>query len=441
MMNGLIQPQAIDLEEIVLGAILLESNALEEILELLTEDSFYKHEHQIVFKAILDLNKSNTNIDLLTVVDQLKKNNDLERCGGSFFIGKLTNRVAGSANILTHAKIIKEKELRRKAIIIATSLSNNSYDDTEDIFDTLVKFSLECSKLISIGESKQIRKLNEVIIENHQLRTIPKIGVKSKFNHLPDYESGKLYIIAGRPGMGKTTFTINESYHYSKSNVVLFFSLEMSANEIVTKIESLESRIESFRLNKNRIHRDEEQKYNGLTLLDTNFYIDDTPAIDLQHIKTKANKLKNKHGLGMIVIDYLQLMKGDKNGNREQEISSITRGLKEISKSFGVPVIALSQLSRAVESRANKRPQLSDLRESGSIEQDADVVSFLYRPYYYAEQSGDEELKRITPENLVEYIIAKNRGGSLGIKELSCNLAISEFTNKEEFKITEETPF
>jgi len=207
----------------------------------------------------------------------------------------------------------------------------------------------------------------------------------------------------------------------------------------------LESRIPSWRIEKNNIYRDELQKYDKLKLVDHNFYIDDTPSITLTHLKTKASKLKKEKGLSMIIVDYLQLMKGDTNGNREQEIGSLSRGLKELAKLLEVPIIVLSQLSRAVETRANKKPMLSDLRESGSIEQDADVVMFLFRPMYYALASGDMELIDATDKNLVEVIVAKNRGGKVGLFEVSCDLEISEFRNKDQFcedlEIDENPPF
>jgi replicative DNA helicase len=446
MIDAKIQPQAIDLEEMIIGAIMLEADAYERITDLINEDTFYLDAHKRIFKSFKNIKENNQSIDFLTVSDDLKKNGNLEKVGGNYFVVGLTNKVASSANIEQHARIIKEKELRREMILICNKAMNSAYNDTVDIFDNVIDVSLKTAKLLEVGSSKKLDKLNDVIIFNHKDRLIEKTGEKSKFKEIPDFQKGKLYIIAGRPAMGKTTYAINEAYNFSKSSNVLMISLEMSSSEIVTKIESLESRIPSFRIEKNKIYKNEEQKYDKLKLLNTNFYIDDTAEVTLMHIKTKATKLKNDEGLGMIVIDYLQLMTGNTKGNREQEISSITRGLKKLAKSLDIPVIALSQLSRAVESRQNKRPMLSDLRESGSIEQDADVVSFLFRPYYYAELSGDKELMNATDKNLAEVITAKNRGGQVKTTELSCDLSISEFTDKKEFLtdgefIQEEAPF
>mgnify|MGYP003634673493 CR=1 FL=1 len=430
-MNGLIQPQAIELESIILGAILLESEAYGKACQIINADSFYLEKNQIIFECFNNINKDNLNIDTITLIEYLKKVNKLDYVGGMLYVAELTSTISSSANIEQHARIIKEKELRRELITLAHESIKKAYDNTSDVFDNLINLSLQTSTLLDNNSTKEVEKLNDLIVFNHKDRLIEKIGQKSKFENVPDYEKGKLIIMAGRPAMGKTTFAINEAYHFSKDNTVGFFSLEMTANEIATKIESLESRIPMQRLTKNKIYSNETEKYDNLKRLNTKLFIDDTPAITLQNLKAKAVKMKKKHGLNMIVIDYLQLMKGDNKGNREQEISSITRGLKELAKALEIPIIALSQLSRAVESRQNKRPMLSDLRESGSIEQDADMVGFLFRPYYYAEQSGDANLMQQTDKDAVDYIIAKNRGGMCETIELSCDLSISEFRDKE----------
>lgn len=444
-MKALIQPQAVELEEIILAAILLEADAFDKISEIITENTFYKENHRHIYDACKKIKRQNLSIDMISVIEQLKKDGNLEKIGGYLEIAQLTSKVSSSANIEQHARIIKEKELRREIISIAHESIKNAYDDTFDTFENIVNASLHTTNLLEAGSNTKLDKLNDVIIQNHKDRLLPKEGQRSKFDGLPDYKKGKVYILAARPGMGKTTFAINEGYKFSKDGVVLMASLEMPSTEIVTKIESLESRIPSWRIEKNNIYRDELQKYDKLKLVDHNFYIDDTPAITLTHLKTKASKLKKEKGLSMIIVDYLQLMKGDTNGNREQEIGSLSRGLKELAKLLEVPIIVLSQLSRAVETRANKKPMLSDLRESGSIEQDADVVMFLFRPMYYALASGDRELIDATDKNLVEVIVAKNRGGKVGLFEVSCDLEISEFRNKDKFcedlEIDENPPF
>lgn len=432
-MKALIQPQAVELEEIILAAIILESDAFDKVSEIITENTFYNEHNKRIYEACKKLKIQNVSIDMFSVIEQLKKDGNLEIVGGHYTIAQLTSKISSSANIEQHARIIKEKELRREMIAIAHESIKNAYDETFDTFENIVNASLHTTNLLEAGSNTKLDKLNDVIIQNHKDRLLPKEGQRSKFDGLPDYKKGKVYILAARPGMGKTTFAINEGYKFSKDGVVLMASLEMPSTEIVTKIESLESRIPSWRIEKNNIYRDELQKYDKLKLVDHNFYIDDTPAITLTHLKTKASKLKKEKGLSMIIVDYLQLMKGDTNGNREQEIGSLSRGLKELAKLLEVPIIVLSQLSRAVETRANKKPMLSDLRESGSIEQDADVVMFLFRPMYYALASGDRSLIDATDKNLVEVIVAKNRGGKVGMFEVSCDLEISEFRNKDQF--------
>ena len=444
-MKANIPPQALDLEEIILAALLIESDAFDKVSELITENTFYKDNHKHIYSACKSIKRQNLSIDMMSVIEQLKKDGNLEVIGGPLEIANLTSKVASSANIEQHARILKEKELRREMILICSEAIKNSYNETIDTFENIVNVSLQSTNLLESGSNTKLDKLNDVIIQNHKDRLLPKEGQKSKFDGLPDYKKGKVYIIAARPGMGKTTFAINEGYKFSKDGVVLMASLEMPSSEITTKIESLESRIPSWRIEKNKIYREEEQRYDKLKLVDTNFYIDDTPAITLTHLKTKASKLKKEKGLSMIIVDYLQLMRGDTKGNREQEIGSLSRGLKELAKLLEVPVLVLSQLSRAVETRSNKKPMLSDLRESGSIEQDADVVTFLFRPMYYALASGDQSLIDATDKHLVEVIVAKNRGGQVGKYDINCNLEISEFSNKnnftEDLEIDENPPF
>ena len=425
--HGKIPPQALDLEEAVLGAMMLESDRLAEVIEVLKPEVFYKENHQIIFSAIQRLFGHNEPVDILTVTEELRNSGELDIAGGPYFITMLTNRVASAANIEFHSRIILQKFIQRELIRVSSDIIKEAYEDTTDVFDLLDKaetglFSISES---SIGKSYMDMQsiIKEAIKEIAAARTQEgKLrGVGSGFTELDRITSGwqksDLIIIASRPGMGKTAFALtmarNAAIDFKKP--VAVFSLEMSSISLVTRLISSETEIPQEKLRRGSMEDHEWAQLNARisSLIDAPLYIDDTAALSIFDLRAKCRRLKAHHDIQMVIVDYLQLMQGsqDARGNREQEISSISRALKTLAKELNIPVIALSQLSRAPEKRsAAAKPILSDLRESGSIEQDADMVMFIYRPEYYkidVDESGD------STSGVAEISIAKNRNGPL----------------------------
>jgi replicative DNA helicase len=426
---GKVPPQAIELEMAVLGALMLEKDALTNVIDILKVESFYKESHKVIFQAILDLFTDSQPIDLLTVTSQLRKSGTLEIAGGAFYITELTSKVASAANIEYHSRIITEQAIKRDLIRISSVIQKDAFEDTTDVFDLLDKME---QSLFEISE-KNIRKnysdmrsiMRDAIVELEERKNQKDglTGVPSGFTALDRVTSGwqksDLVIIAARPAMGKTAFVLsvlrNAAVDHSKP--VAIFSLEMSAIQLVNRLISSEAELDSEKIKKGSLadHEWAQLVHKTAKLSKAPLFVDDTPALSILELRAKARKLKAQHDIQMIVIDYLQLMSGDTKGggggNREQEIASISRALKKIAKELNIPVIALSQLSRAVETRGgDKRPQLSDLRESGSIEQDADMVMFLYRPEYYG---FNEDESGASLMGVGEVIIAKHRNGSL----------------------------
>lgn len=422
---GKLPPQALDLEEAILGALMLEKNALTAVVEFLRPEHFYSDQHKEIFQAIIDLFKSSEPVDMRTVVAQLRKNGKLEVAGGAFYIAELTSKVSSAANIEYHARIIIEMAIKRDLIQIASQVHHEAYEDTTDVFDLLDKTE---QSIFQISDSN-LRK-NYDNMKSLMFRAIQELqekknhkdgltGVPSGFSRLDRVTSGwqksDLVIIAARPGMGKTAFIVSALRNAAVdfNHAVAIFSLEMASLQLVNRLISAEAELESEKIKKGNLAEFEWQQLVHKTnrLSSAPIFIDDTPALSILELRAKCRRLKAEHNIQMIVIDYLQLMKGEAGGNREQEIASISRALKGIAKELNVPVIALSQLSRGVETRGgDKRPQLSDLRESGSIEQDADIVMFLYRPEYYK----ITELEDGTPaQGMAEVIIAKHRNGGL----------------------------
>ncbi|MFN8355916.1 MAG: replicative DNA helicase [Spirosomataceae bacterium] len=431
---GKIPPQSLDLEEAVLGALMLEKDALTAVIDILKPESFYKEAHQRIFKAILTLFQNSEPIDLLTVNNQLRSTGEIELAGGTMYLTELTGRVNSAANIEFHARKIVEHAIKRYLISIASEIQRDAYEDTTDVFQLLDKTE---QALFYVTESN-IRKnfqdmasimraaLEELEAKKHHVDGLT--GVPSGFSALDRITSGwqrtELIIIAARPGMGKTAFVVSALRNAAVDfqHAVAIFSLEMSSVQLVNRLISAEAEIESEKLRKGSLAQHEwAQLHHKITkLTSAPIFIDDTPALSILELRAKCRRLKAQHDIQLVVIDYLQLMSGDSSGkgggNREQEIASISRALKNLAKELNVPVIALSQLSRAVETRGGeKRPQLSDLRESGSIEQDADMVMFLYRPEYYG-ITQDENGNPV--QGIGEVIIAKNRSGSLDTVQL-----------------------
>lgn len=426
---GKLPPQAIDLEEAVLGALMLEKDALTAVVDILTPESFYKDSHKVIYQAILDLFNASEPIDLLTVTNQLRKTGQLEIAGGAYFITELTSRVSSAANIEYHARIITEQAMKREMIHIASEIQRDAYEETTDVFELLDKME---QSLFEISENN-IRKnyadmrsiMREAIneLEGKKGQKDGLTGVPSGFTALDRVTSGwqksDLVIIAARPAMGKTAFVLSvlRNAAVDHNRPVAIFSLEMSSIQLVNRLISSEAELDSEKIKKGNLadYEWEQLIHKTSKLSSAPLFVDDTPALSILELRAKCRRLKAQSDIQLIVIDYLQLMSGDSKGgnggNREQEISSISRALKKIAKELNVPVIALSQLSRAVETRGgDKRPQLSDLRESGAIEQDADIVMFLYRPEYYGITETEEGQ---STAGLGEVIIAKHRNGSL----------------------------
>ena len=431
---GKLPPQAVDLEEAVLGALMLEKDALSAVIDILKPDIFYKEAHQKIFEAISTLFQKSSPVDILTVTAQLRQQGDLEMVGGAYYITELTNRVASAANIEFHARIISQKYIQRELIRISTEIINNAYEDTTDIFDLLDHAEKNLFDIAQNNLRRDSRRMDDIVRES--LESLEKLkdrvdgltGVASGFTALDRMTSGwqpsDLVIIAARPAMGKTAFVLscarNAAVQFNKPVVV--FSLEMSSVQLVNRLISGETEIEQEKIRKGNLAEWEWQQLHSKIgkLTEAPLFIDDTPGLNIFEFRAKCRRLKAQYDIQMIIIDYLQLMHGKgegKGGNREQEIGSISRALKSVAKELNVPVIALSQLSRAVENRpgGSKRPMLSDLRESGSIEQDADMVLFLYRPEYYG--LTEDENGQPTA-GIGEVIIAKHRNGETGVVPL-----------------------
>ncbi len=445
---GKLPPQAVDLEEAVLGALMLEKDALSAVIDILKPEIFYKDSHQKIFQAIQVLFIKSSPVDILTVTAQLRQQGDLEMVGGAYYITELTNRVASAANIEYHARIISQKYIQRELIKISTEIINNAYEDTTDIFDLLDSAEKNLFEIAQNNLRRDSRKMDDIIRES--LDSIEKLkdkvdgltGVASGFTALDRITSGwqpsDLVIIAARPAMGKTAFVLscarNAAVQFNKPVVV--FSLEMSSVQLVNRLISGETEIEQEKIRKGNLAEWEWQQLHSKIgrLTEAPLFIDDTPALNIFEFRAKCRRLKAQYDIQLIIVDYLQLMhgKGDsKSGNREQEIGSISRALKSVAKELNVAVIALSQLSRAVENRpgSSKRPMLSDLRESGSIEQDADMVLFLYRPEYYGLE--EDEQGRSTA-GIGEVIIAKHRNGEVGTVPLRFVGKYVKFVDLEE---------
>ncbi len=430
LQDGRLPPQAVELEEAVLGALMLEKDALTTVIDILQPASFYKDAHQEIFSAIQNLFQKSEPVDILTVTHELKTAGKLEIAGGAYYISQLTNRVASAANIEFHARIIAQKHIQRELIRISTNTITNAYDDTADVFDLLDTAERDLFSVVEGNIRKNYDKMSTLINQSLQMIETARnqksgvTGVPSGFTALDRMTSGwqnsDLVILAARPAMGKTAFVLslarNASVEFNRPIAV--FSLEMASVQLVQRLISSESELPAEKLKKGQLEDHEFQQLHVKIgkLSEAPLFIDDTPALSIFELRAKCRRLKAQHDIQLVIIDYLQLMTagGDsnRNGNREQEISTISRSLKSIAKELNVPVIALSQLSRAVETRGgDKRPQLSDLRESGAIEQDADMVLFIHRPEYYG---FTQDAEGNSTQGVAEIIIAKHRNGAVG---------------------------
>lgn len=451
--KGKIPPQAVDLEEVVLGAMMIDKKGVDEIIDILHADVFYKIAHQFIFEAIYKLFENTEAIDLLTVSNQLRKDGRLDKIGGEYYLIQLTQKVSSSAHIEFHARIILQKYIQRSLIKISNEIIEDSYDESTDVFDLLDAAESKLYEVTQGNIKRSTETAHSLVIQaKNRIQEISNkdglSGVPSGFDKLDKLTSGwqpsDLIIIAARPGMGKTALTLSMARNIAVGNniPVAFFSLEMSAVQLITRLISSETGLSSEKLRTGNLETHEWEQLNVKVkdLEKAPLFIDDTPSLSIFDLRAKARRLSSQYGIKLIVVDYLQLMTAGssvKGGNREQEISTISRNLKALAKELNIPVIALSQLSRAVETRGgSKRPLLSDLRESGAIEQDADIVSFIYRPEYYKIEEWDDE-ERSPTANQGEFIVAKHRNGGLDNIRLKFLGHLGKFDNLEEF----DSPF
>ncbi|OIV43917.1 replicative DNA helicase [Flavobacterium johnsoniae] len=448
--KGKLPPQVLDLEEAVLGAMMIDKKGVDDVIDILQPDAFYKDAHKHIFEAILQLFTETQPIDLLTVSTQLKKNGKLELAGGDFYLIQLTQKIASSAHIEFHSRIILQKFIQRSLIRISSEIIEESYDETTDVFDLLDKAE---SKLYEVtqGNIKRSSETAQSLVLQAKKR-IEEIagkeglsGIATGFEKLDQLTSGwqpsDLIIIAARPGMGKTAFVLSMARNVAIQfgHAVAVFSLEMASVQLITRLISSETGLSSEKLRTGKLEKHEWEQLSTKVkdLEKAPLFIDDTPSLSIFDLRAKCRRLASQHGIKLIIIDSLQLMtaggNGKGGGNREQEISTISRNLKALAKELNVPVIALSQLSRAVETRgSSKRPLLSDLRESGAIEQDADIVSFIYRPEYYKIEEWDDDEQSSTAGQ-AEFIIAKHRNGGLENIRLKFLGHLGKFDNLEDF--------
>ncbi len=448
MNNNQIPPQVVDIEESVLGAIMIDEDALINTIDRLRPEHFYKPENQEIFNAIYSLNAEGSDVDIMTVGDKLKKRGMFEAVGGSYKLSTLIDRVASAAHIETYVKILAEKYIQRELIRVATQTLHNAYRETADILELLDETE---TNFLAINDSnfnsseKSLSVLSEMAIkeiEAAQLSDSNTIGLPSGFNELDNitggFQPGQLIILAARPAMGKTAFALNIARNISSlfGKSVAIFSLEMTALELMMRLISSGAEVEGQRLKRGEQMSTQELervKEIARELGNGRVYIDDNPGLNIMELKAKCKRMKKAHNIEMIFIDYLQLMSGSdtRNTNREQEIAYISRQLKGLAKELGIPILALSQLSRAVEQRGgSKEPMLSDLRESGAIEQDADIVMFIYRPEYYGEmEDGNGSTQGIAYIN-----VAKNRAGSINKARLGFQGRFVKFYNLSNIK-------
>lgn len=425
--HGKLPPQAVDIEEIVLGALMLEKNAISTVVNLLSSDVFYKEAHQVIYRAIISLYDKSQPVDILTVTNRLKETNNLELSGGPFYITQLTSRIASSANIEHHAGILVQKFLQREIIRVSTELIRDSFDDTIDPFDLLAKSDNEFSKISeftarggslshissSVKKSVESAHKRQLMFENNQESGITT-GLYDLNKLTGGWQPSDLIIIAARPGMGKTSVMLKFASSAARSGkAVCIYSLEMSDERLADNMILSLCNVDKDKFKKGDLSRYDWQEISyAKDMLDKMpVYIDPNPVVSMRYIKANSRVMAKKGQCDMIMIDYLQLAdigSDDRNRNREQDVAQASRNAKIIAKELNVPVILLSQLSRKVEERHNKIPQLSDLRESGAIEQDADIVAFLYRPEYY----GIDNIDGQPTKGIGQVIVAKHRNGS-----------------------------
>jgi len=453
---GHLQPQALEIEKAVLGALMIDKDAYAIVCEILRPESFYEPRNQMIYTAIRDLSMDEKPVDMLTVADQLAKSGKLEQVGGPGYIAELSSGVATSANIEYHANIIAQKSLARQLISFASSIQTKAFDETIDVEDLMQEAEGSLFELSQHNMKKDYTAIDPVIaqavkgIQDAAKNTDGLTGVSTGYYKLDDITSGwqasDLVIIAGRPAMGKTSFALSMAKNIAADlrTPMAFFSLEMSNVQLVNRLISNACEIQGSKILNGQLQRDEWERLdkNINNLLGAPLYVDDTPGLSVFELRTKARRLVREHGIKLIMIDYLQLMNanGMRFSSRQEEVSTISRSLKGLAKELNIPILALSQLNRGVESREGlegKRPQLSDLRESGAIEQDADMVLFVHRPEYYHIYQDDNGRDL---HGMAQIIIAKHRKGATGDVLLTFRGEFTRFENPEDKSIDNRAP-
>ncbi|CDC05609.1 MAG TPA: replicative DNA helicase [Clostridiaceae bacterium] len=436
---GKVPPHDLEAEQAIIGSMLTDRDAVISAIEILKEEDFYREDNKAIYTAILNLYNRAEPIDIITVKSELESMGKFEQVGGLEYLAELPEKVPTTANAMKYIKIVEEKSTLRRLIKTANEIIELGYSPTEDVEDIMEGAEKKIFNIMQEKNQKGYAPIKDVLVESFTKleelynRKQHITGVPSGFTEL-DYRTAgfhgsELILIAARPAMGKTAFALNIATNAAvKANVpVAVFSLEMSKEQLVNRILCSESMVDSNKVRTGKLEEDDWTKLAGAIgpLSEAEIFIDDTPGINITEIRAKCRKLKLEKNIGMVVIDYLQLIQGSnkRGGSREQEISEISRSLKILAKELDVPVIALSQLSRAAEQRPDHRPMLSDLRESGAIEQDADIVMFLYRDDYYNQDSEKKDI--------AEIIIAKHRGGSTGTVELLWLGSYTKFVNLE----------
>jgi replicative DNA helicase len=459
---GRVPPQAVDVEMAVLGAMLIEKGAIAKAIEILDDSSFYKPAHQRIFAAMIALFERSEPVDLITLIEELRRRGELEKIGGEYYLSELTTRVTTAANMEYHAHIVLEKALMRQLISASSEMASRAYHETEDALDLLDEAEQKVFQISEQRMKKSFVSMNTAVhstmemLESIHGKHSGVTGVPSAFTELDNitggFQKSDLIVVAGRPSQGKTALMLSVARNASILHDIPigFFSLEMSSQQLVLRLICAEARVDAHSVRTGRLPEDEWRKLSTSIgkLYKAKILIDDTPALSALEVRAKSRRLKAEHNVGMIIVDYLQLMQGPKNAqSREQEISSISRSLKALAKELNIPVVALSQLNRALELRGDKRPVLADLRESGAIEQDADVVIFVHRPEMFGIDI-DPETKEPT-EGMAELIVGKQRNGPTGAVRLAFVKQYARFENLTRFREaaflppepTDETPF
>ncbi len=443
-------PSAVEVEAAVLGAMLIENDAVPKAIEVLKADAFYDKKNRIIFEAMSSLYEAGEPIDTVSVYEELRKSGKADEAGGAAYLGKLTQDISSAANIDYHSRVVLEKWILRQLITSSFEIAHNAYEGNEDVFDLLDAAETKIFQISEEGIKESFKPMEKAVKEALELieaihsKNISTFSVPSGFFELDDllggFQKSDLIIIAARPSMGKTALAMSAARNAAiDHNIpIAIFSLEMSTIQLATRLISAEARINAHNVRTGKFKAEEGAKISRTVhkLSKAPIYIDDTPGISILELRAKARRLKNEKNIGMVIVDYLQLVNPSTSmESREREISSISRSLKALAKELNIPVIALSQLNRAVESRSDKKPMLSDLRESGSIEQDADVVLFLYRPEMYGITNfGTGDMQGETTEGVAEIIVGKQRNGPTGEARLRFIKDYARFENLERFR-------